>query len=132
MKKTPFLAIYLDQKSKELLLKTFPLKHSKVFAEHVTLQFKPTPEQIEEFSHKVGKTVTFYASSYAEDDDGQAVGVEENLRLDGKITHIAISSNVPPVCSLELLEKSAIHWDPIQLSGTYSYARFMKFYEKHK
>ncbi len=126
MKKTPFLAIYLDEKSKQLLLNTFPPKHSKVFAEHVTLQFKPTPEQIEEFSHKVGKTVTFYASSYAEDKQGQAVGIEENLRLDGKMTHVTISSNVPPVYSLELLEKSATHCDPIQLSGEYDYARFKK------
>jgi len=124
MKKTPFLAIYLDEKSKQLLLNTFPPKHSKVFAEHVTLQFKPTPEQIEEFSHKVGKSVSFYVSSYAEDEQGQAVGIEENLRLDGKTTHITISSDVPPVYSLELLEKSAIHWDPIMLTGTYSYARF--------
>lgn len=50
----------------------------------------------------------------------------KNLRLDGKITHVTISSNVPPAYSLELLEKSAFHCDPIQLSGAYDYARFKK------
>jgi hypothetical protein len=128
MAKPIFVAVYLTAESKAKLLGLVKPLHTKIFAEHITLAFKPTDAQLAEFEPLRGKAVTFTVNAVADDEKGQAVGVKESLRLDGGVTHVTIScaDGVKPVYSNELLARKWFLLEPFTLEGIFDYARHTK------
>jgi len=122
-KKSPFVAVFLDSASKGKLLGTFPPAHHNIHAEHVTVIFKPTQEQLKEMkdSNLFGKKFAIRVVGYAEDESGQAVKVEvpEAVFSEGRIPHITISTatGIKPVYSTQLLQTGEVIPVDLELSG---------------
>ena len=107
--KKGYSAYNLTSKGREMLLKHFSPKFSKVVAHHATFQFGvnenapiPSAQEIE-------------VIGYASNEDIECVVVKVNgthIRPDGKIFHITLShsSNARPVDSNDLCAKG---WDTI-------------------
>lgn len=103
-----YVAIFLDEASKELLLKTFPPKHVNVYGEHMTLAFGRHMEP----EYPVGGEFELEVVAAYEDDRGQAVlvkGVGSNIDkyvwVD-QLPHITISCavGIKPVYSNEVIK----------------------------
>lgn len=92
MSKPIYSAIFLSENSKQRLLREFPPAHSKVYAHHVTLMFKPTPEHLA--SLEFGKHVKIEVIGYAEDARGQAAAVRlpPGVECNNINSHITIST----------------------------------------
>ena len=118
-----YWAIKLTDKSRAQLLSNFPPKHSKIYAEHITLAFGPTKQENDALSKWLGKSVKFKVITTMSDNKGQAVGVlSEPDRLDGKLGHITISCtpDTKPVYSNVLMEKAKDEFctiSPFELEG---------------
>ena len=108
-------SVLLDKESKELLLKKFPPKHPKVFAEHCTLEFKPN-----DLPKNLGEKVELEVIGYAEDDKGQAIVVklQSGIVSNNKVPHITISVVDKPFYSNELVGKGYQEIVPFKLFGT--------------
>ena len=94
------------------MLKQFPPKHDDVRADHVTLKFGPTDEEMASFreKHRLGEEVSLKITGVAEDDQGQALKVElpdELKAMSNRTPHITVSTTpgVDAVYSNELLER---------------------------
>lgn len=123
-RKSPsYAGVVLDSKSRGALQYAFPLAHDKIENDHVTLVYRPKPEDQAWLSQWLGRKVRMQVVGYAEDDLGQAVAVRF---LDpvpypkGGIPHVTLSRHrsVPPEYSNELLARGA--WSGAQrvkLSG---------------
>ena len=115
-----YTAIFLDEESKETLLKAFPPIHPKVFGHHVTLAFKPSPELVNAYAPYLGHEVVFEVVGEAADAMGQAVKVtvpKPYGDLWPQVHHVTISCVGTPVYSNQLL---ALGWEtisPIKLKG---------------
>ena len=86
------------------LIKKFPPKHTRIFAHHITISFKPKDlEGIE-----LGKRVQVKIIGRVTDDKGDALLVENELKSDFKHPHITLScaEGVMPVYSNEMIEKA--------------------------
>ena len=124
---TPFVGVFLDEDEKQKLLQRFPAIHPNVFAEHVTIKFKPSKEdmisidQLGLFGEKFDINVT----GYVEDELGQAVTVSvsdlpEGIFPEGRTQHITISTadGIKPVYSNELISnKETTKINDLTLSG---------------
>lgn len=104
---TKYIAIKLTDSSRNTLLNTFPPRHSTVYADHMTIVYKPTKDVEDTFIQRLGENVSLIVTGYAQDNYGQAVVVNSPInRIDGGINHITISCNdVSAVYSNELLSK---------------------------
>lgn len=105
-----YTAIFLDEASKEALLKAFPPLHPKVFGHHVTLAFHKTkPEMAKVFDPYLEQVVEFSVVGSASDEKGQAVKVTVPEPYPGlnpdQLHHVTISCVSSPVYSNELLQK---------------------------
>lgn len=109
-----YTAIFLDDISKDALLKAFPPIHPKVFGHHVTLAFKPSPEAIKAYAPLLGHEVAVEVIGVAADDKGQAVKVQVPKpygELWEQNHHVTISCISSPVYSNDLLKQG---WKPIE------------------
>jgi 2'-5' RNA ligase len=124
-----FVAVFLDEHSRQLLLDAVPPLHGsggKIFANHVTLQFKPTVQQLCEFAPRLGQRVQVTVHRELTSPSVQAVAVSmqwENVSSSSSASghdvldqaqqliraHITISTanNCLPKLSVEALEKAA-------------------------
>lgn len=127
MTDTIYWAVKLDDTSRTLLLSKFPPKHPNVYAEHMTIVFRPSDEIDRELMNKCGAIVSLRVIGHAYDDAGQAVEVESDAvsRLGGK-PHITIScaNGTKPVYSNSLLADGSNDVPTLSLTGTV--ARFTK------
>lgn len=113
-----YSAVFLIHNSKSKLLSHFPAKHQNVFAEHCTLKFGLSEEDIKNLS--VGQEVKILVNGYAEDEKGQAVSVElKGIKSNNIIPHITISTaiGVKPFYSNELLKKDLQKVSHLELDG---------------
>jgi len=120
-----YFAIVLSKESQDLLLKTFPPMHPKIFAHHVTVAYKPTEDIYKKLEKYLNSKIEIDVCGYAEDEKGQAVVAEADLLKD-KVHHITISTNnVPPVYSNELIEKGYKAISPtLKLQGTFEFIKY--------
>lgn len=119
-----YTGIFLDDFSRIRLLHKFPPIHSNVYADHVTLRFRPSPEEVLHLDHWTddhGDRVELVPVRLVSDDKGQALEVspfniptfyssESNLpKNPQQILHITIScaDGVSPVYSNKLLVDSS-------------------------
>jgi len=105
MSRTLYWAVKLNNESIAKLLSSCPPIHPNVYAEHLTLAFKPTDEEEDYWAKRHGDAVTLHVNKFAFDNRGQAVMASGIERSRGGITHITIScaNGVSPVYSNELL-----------------------------
>ena len=96
MKTVVFSAIFLDDASHRELLAWWeqatgtPLL-SKHFAHHMTIKFKPSPEEVEQLD--LGKKVRVRVIGWAADEKGQAVLVDSDVESTNAKPHITVSTN---------------------------------------
>jgi len=107
--KTPkalYVGLFLDERSHAALIRwvrddgpVFP----KVYAHHVTIQFKPTPEELA--SLPIGEPASVRVIGYAFDSKAQAVVVDGLKVLTGATPHVTVATaeGVSPAYSKELL-----------------------------
>jgi len=120
----PYLGVFLTPDAKRQLLKDFPPKHGDVQADHVTLAFKPSPEQMADIKKRfrMGQRVPLKVTGAAEDAKAQAVTIElpDDIGELGKTKpHITISvaEGVSPAYTNELLDGKAKAVEPRVYSG---------------
>ena len=101
-----FTALFI--KDRNDLLKRFPPKHKKIFADHSTIEFKPENLQ----GIEVGKELSIKIVGRAYDEFGDDLLVE-NFKLKNEYPHITLSraENAPPLYSKILFEKATMSND---------------------
>jgi hypothetical protein len=105
--KTPlYIGLFLDKHSHETLIRWASEEGPvlpKVIAHHVTIKFKPTPEELD--SLPVGEPASVRVVGYASDPKAQAVVVDGLKVRTGAIPHVTVATatGVSPVYSQELL-----------------------------
>lgn len=108
-KKALYIGLFLDEPSQVRVICAVQ-RHvgallSRSFAHHLTLKFKPTPEEVKALP--IGDTVTFQILGYGADEKAQALlcSVPAGLTCDNANPHVtvAVAEGVSPVYSNELL-----------------------------
>lgn len=98
-----YVGVFLSTQEREKLLNVIPARHNKMYADHITLIFRPSPQELE--TYLLGTEVEFEVVGEAFDKKGQAVLVRGiGLDYDNDFPHITISTgdDVKPVYSNEL------------------------------
>ena len=87
--------------------------HPRVFAHHMTIKFKPNPEEVTRLP--IGAPVKLRIVGWAADDKGQTIVVEpQGISSTNRIPHVSVAMNgISPVYSNELLSRG---WN--RASGT--------------
>jgi hypothetical protein len=105
-----YTAIFLDEGSKRRLLMWWRTSVRKpflpvVFADHVTLKFKPSKSEIEKTP--LGENALVQVIGFAEDEKGQAVLVRPSVIRGSYLPHVTVTTarGVSPVYSNDLLAK---------------------------
>ena len=101
-----YVGAFLTDMSRQKLLRNFPPKYENVHADHTTLVYDPSEEEVSQFP--IGKQVRLKVTGYVEDTNAQAVLVEpQGTRTLNRIPHITISTapGVKPEYSNTLLKQ---------------------------
>ena len=103
-----YVGVFLDDSSRSRLLRDFPPKHPNVYADHVTLVFRPKESEVAQFD--MGEKVEIEVVGYAEDERGSAVTIRLPpglKRLSQRDPHVTISTanGVKPFYSNKLIAK---------------------------
>lgn len=110
--KIVYLGVFLTDDAHNALLTWWQMQvgsvHSKMFAHHMTVQFRPTEEQIRDFIPK--QECALQVIGYAHDDKAQAVLVKPScaygVKCQNAHPHITISTEyTSPVYANDLLAK---------------------------
>jgi hypothetical protein len=116
MSNTIYWAVKLDSASKATLLAKMPPTHNNVFAEHMTIAFRPSDLVEEELVGRIGEKVALTVVGQTIDDKGQAAVVisYDVRRIDYGTAHITIScaNGTKPVYSHELVEFGRVIFQP--------------------
>jgi Fungal tRNA ligase phosphodiesterase domain len=121
-----YTGVFLDEASHHALLEWWK-KHTdapilpKIWAHHMTMKFKPTPEELE--ATPLGEKVKLRVIGWAADEKGQAVLVEpEGVASANAHPHITIATapGTGPVYSNDLLAKGVNHMAGPTLHGVVS------------
>lgn len=102
-----YVALFLEEASKRMLLEVVRPKHVTVYGEHMTLAFGRHMRA----NYPIGRTFSIRALSSHEDELGQCVRVDPGgigpYLWEKQIPHITIScaEKVKPFYSMEMLEK---------------------------
>lgn len=106
-----YVGVFLDKMDRQRLLKAIPPIHEKVWADHMTLEFRDSPTgSVDASKYPLGKTVAMKVIGVVEDSRAQAAVVQmQGIRMgDGERTpHITISTaeGTNPQYSNELLRR---------------------------
>lgn len=121
----PYVGVFLDPETRKQLLRDFKPKHENVEADHVTIAFRPSEEDVKAIRKALqfGSRVPLKITGYAEDDKGQALTVELPPELAGharRSPHITLSiaPGVEPVYSNELIQENLVEIPPRTIEGT--------------
>lgn len=112
-----YTGIFLNDKERDKLLNLCPPIHPNVYADHVTLQFRPSPDEVMKLEHWTddhGEDLTLFPRYMVSDDKGQVVSVNAFGRCESTFPrnpqqelHITIScaEGTSPVYSNRLLQE---------------------------
>jgi hypothetical protein len=121
--KVIYIGVFLDEAQRKKLLAAVPARHSKLHADHVTLVFQPSPEELEKYT--LGSEVELEVAGEAFDEKGQAVLVVLKGGVASKNAHphitISTAEGTKPVYSNTLFEKMTgfhVLSEPLVLVGT--------------
>lgn len=116
--KVIYTAVFLTSESQKKLLEQFPAMHTKVFAHHSTIEFRPQYPDI-----PLGEHYQLKVLGYVADEKAQAV-IVENIYSKKKHPHITVSTrnDTPPVYVDEMIENcEIIPVDDVVLDGVVGY-----------
>lgn len=110
MKLPLYIGIFLSKAERAKLLRDFPPVYDNVFADHVTLIFKPKESDLS--NYPLGTIVRLKVVGYAQDQNGSAVTVDlpSGIKTSpGQKPHITISTanGVKPVYSNKLISTAS-------------------------
>ena len=119
MTETMYWGFKLNPESVAKLLSHFPPLHPNVYAEHLTIAYRPSASVEKSLAPMCGEERTVDVIGYAYDEYVQAVVVDGIPRLDPGTPHITIScaNGVGPVYSNTLLSKGYETVPTLQLHG---------------
>lgn len=119
MTETMYWGFKLNPESTAKLLSHFPPLHPNVYAEHVTIAYRPSASVEDGLKFILGEERTIAVAGHAYDEYGQAVVISGVPRFDPGKPHITIScaNGVGPVYSNTLLSKGFEPVPAILLSG---------------
>jgi len=105
-----YIGVFLTPSARQQLLRDFPPVYENVFADHVTLIFKPSETDLRQFD--LGSIVRLKVVGYAQDQNGTAVTVDlpqEIEKHSQRDPHITISTGpgIKPFYSNKLISKSS-------------------------
>lgn len=105
-----YIGVFLTPSSRAQLLRDFPPVYDNVFADHVTLIFKPKEDDLADYD--LGSIVRLKVVGYAQDQKGTAVLVDlpsEIRTSPGQKPHITISTaqGIKPFYSNKLIANSS-------------------------
>ena len=106
-----YVGAFLTPMSRQRLLRDFPPKHDQVHADHMTIFYAPSVEDVEKLP--LGRQVRLKVIGIAEDEKGQAVVVRpEGVKPGNRSPHITLSTaaGVKAIYSNELIEQD---WKPV-------------------
>lgn len=111
-----YLGVFLTKAARERLLGVFPAQHEKVHADHVTVSFRPSHEEVE--IYPIGERVELEVVGVASDEKCQAILVS-GVTSKNKHPHITISTaaGIKPVYSNELLDRGFSEVSGLRLEG---------------
>lgn len=120
----PYVGVFLTPDAKRKLLEDFPPAHSDIQADHVTLMFKPTQEEMQELQgrFKMGQRVPIKVTGVAQDDKAQALSVElpgdfeDRAQRKPHVT-ISVAEGVSPMHSNDLLAGGSRPIEPRTYTG---------------
>lgn len=114
MSKTLYWAVQLNGASKAILLSKMSPLHEKVFADHMTIAFRPDDTTDKEFMDRIDEEIELVVVGEAKDQKGQAAVVVPGhiTKPDGLPPHITISCapGTKPVYSNTLI---GLGWSPV-------------------
>lgn len=121
----PYVGVFLDPETRQQLLRDFKPQHENVHADHVTIAFKPSEEDLKALRKALpfGSRVPLKITGYAVDDKGQALTVElppelrEHTRRSPHIT-LSTAPGVEPIYSNELIQRHFVEIPPRTIEGT--------------
>lgn len=121
-KKIAYTGVFLNEQSHEALLRWFeqtagrPLL-GKIHGHHMTIQFKPSPEDLAALP--AGQTVKVRVVAWAADELAQAVVVEPEVASKKAVPHITVATadGTSPAYSNDLLAFGATPVDGPTLEG---------------
>lgn len=124
-KKPIYYGVFLDDSSRNQLFSWWVSTVGKdllsdKFGHHMTIKFKPSPEDIAQFTPLIGSSVSLKVVGYAEDDKGQAVLVSpQEVQSSNANPHITVScaAGTAPVYSNTLLAGGVTSVDGPVLTG---------------
>ena len=96
----------LTPESRKLLLERVPARHATVYADHVTLAYKPSPEVLLKYQPHVGERIQIPVTAEVSDAKGQAVLVGAESENEHPHCTISCVEGVPPVYSNELFGRA--------------------------
>lgn len=108
-----YLGIFLDGESRGKLLRAVPPRHPNIFAEHVTVLYDPTDEQINAMRNVLGGDARLHLGPRFEifDERGQCVVLDQDrptfpVGLRNRVPHITVSTAeyIEPAYSNILME----------------------------
>jgi len=121
-KKVVYTGIFLDDASHQELLEWWEKETGttllgKQFGHHMTIKFKPSPEDIEKLP--LGQKVSIQVIGWAADEKGQAVLVDPEVASTNPKPHItvAVAPGGSPVYSNELLASGVTNVNGPTLKG---------------
>lgn len=122
-----YTGVFLTELQRKFVLSRFPPKHPNVYADHMTICFQPTAQDIDTLKQAVVVWPTHAAlevTHYASDEKGEAIGVKFDsvkygLRMTSSFTHITLScaNGTSPVYSNKLEDKLVALPEPLILTG---------------
>ena len=110
MKLPVYIGVFLTPSSRQQLLRDFPPVYENVFADHVTLIFKPKEDDLRQYD--LGSIVRLKVVGYAQDQKGTAVLIDlppEIKTSPGQKPHITISTaqGIKPFYSNKLIANAS-------------------------
>jgi hypothetical protein len=91
-KKILMIQAILPESEHQKLLSTFPAKHPKVYAHHMTIAFKPSKEICERYLPLVGDELNLPVITEFNDDKAQAVLID-TIYSENEFPHITVSTD---------------------------------------
>lgn len=119
-----YIGAFLTEQSKKQLLTFMESKATlltNIFADHVTLVFKPYPE--DQLKYTFGEKVKLKVIGYCFDEKSQAVVVDTDQLCKNSVPHITVSTNtgIKPFYSNQLLANGWEKCSPFYLDAVIEY-----------
>ena len=114
-----FGGVFLNAESKDKLIKKFGITHSKVYADHITIWYRPKEYQLR--GMQIGKKIKIIINGIFKDKHLQVARCMINdVKFKDQVFHVTISSNVDPKKANDIKDDQWVNIEDFQLIGIIS------------